>query len=1557
MSLSGDSALIGTPNDDCAAGIACGSAYVFVRNGTSWAQEDQLAVSNLSAFDFFGGSVSLENDTALIGASGADSLSGLDTGAAYIFNRSSSIWVEQQKLETSSIAVDDSFGTSVALSDSSLIIGASRSDANGLDSGAAYIFNLIGGIWVEQVALSPSDIATGDRFGAAVDIEQDQVVISSIFDDDAGSSSGSIYVFQRVASQWLQQTKIVSTDAALGDWTGDDVAISGETLLVGVVRDDDGGTSSGSAYIHVLDADRDVVTDSIDNCPAVTNADQANNDITYEQQEALGSLGDVCDLDDDNGALLSPPTPAEPNFGLLDLKNTPDSNVIANVNYSYIPDVGYLGPNQLCYEIGNLPAWATFDNATGQISGVPADDDFGDYNNISLSATEVFLTPSQGVACATLAVLGGQSLTSAPFSITVDDITPPVVIGPTTGISNSTIPVTLTCVEALGSGCAEIYYSIDAPATTASNALGITGPNFNGQVDITTSGTLHFIAEDNAGNISAEATATFTIDTLPPTLSIATPSTDVTATSVQMVGAVSDTESGVASVDIAIADTPTGGVTVNNNISATVNTLNNCVGDAGDGSTMIVLPAPCWQASYTPQSIDGSIAVTVTAVDVAGNSTQVSTQFNNFLGTPQFTTLDLNLTSSSVMFNGELDVVVNLDVPGGTADLTGEVIDVVITSPSSVVTNLSLTVNSDGQATQSAVGDGSDVTFNERGTWSLQANFVGSIRYAPSSSSSEALLVGTSAGYAVLIQGRAPSSEGLETHNKTLNRVYDTLRRRNFEDQNILYFNYDPLIDTNNDGIVDAPNPGVDFDVDFGKAFMQTQIENLAFFINNNPAPLYVVMVDHGNTGAGGSEFLIDNAVDGNVTITPTELDGWLDTLESNLTTEAAQEARVIINGSCYAGGFIEALTGANGVAAQTLAGDPLSPRVVITSAAADEVSYKGPLEADGIRVGEYFIEELFDRLDRGENLRDAFVVATDQTEIFTRSSDTASINGQFLDTAVQHPLICDNNDGVGSNAIEDAITDNSVDGNLASTLFLGTSAQSSTNSLAVPAAVIRTTETVFLPAGTASPADSTASLVLEANDNAEVGFAFIEIRSPATTFLGGNLSSSGVTEQLDPDELTTLALDAPATNGCAANEFCRDVDTFTAPGLYEVYYYVEDTETGELSTAVRSLVYKQSGGNVNSPVTFDLLSPGSATPGATITESAAIFRWESNTDVLNNQRVDADGDRITYTLRLCEDALLTDNCREYDQITTPFKAVMGLVSSRTVLGVASEVTYYWQVTAIDSFGASTASTSVYSFEVDDVNNLVGVIQGLVLSTADGARLQNHAIARTDGATSNPLYINASTDDVTGEYSLITLSSTSTGVPIEATVPGFEVANVSAMIPESCSELQILLQQCSPTPVVFNFILAPEGVDSDGDGVDDGDDNCPDDVNADQANFDNDAEGDVCDADDDNDLISDADEDSVVLDPNDVLNPFDASDAVLDSDGDGLSNRDEINVYGTQISNADSDGDGVDDGAEVSAGTDPNNADAAIHVPIPAWMLWLMAASLIIIYRRRGIAH
>ncbi|MGB5325544.1 MAG: hypothetical protein WBN40_08995, partial [Pseudomonadales bacterium] len=579
-------------------------------------------------------------------------------------------------------------------------------------------------------------------------------------------------------------------------------------------------------------------------------------------------------------------------------------------------------------------------------------------------------------------------------------------------------------------------------------------------------------------------------------------------------------------------------------------------------------------------------------------------------------------------------------------------------------------------------------------------------------------------------------------------------------------------------------------------------------------------------------------------------------------------------------------------------------------------VSYKGPLENDGIRVGEYFMEELFEALDQGDNLLAAFELATEKTEIFTRSADGAAINGEFLDTAVQHPLICDNSDGQGSNTIEDAITSSTVDGNYAKTLFLGTSVQSSTNSLAVPAAVIRTTPTIILNAGGAA-IDTTVDLFLEANDNAEVAVAYVEIRAPATTLQGGDLSGSGVTEQLEADALTRQFLNAPGTAGCAANEFCRSEATFTAPGTYEIYYYVEDAQTGALSPAARSLVYKRKGSEV-APAAFDISLPANT---ATIDTSATIFQWQAS----------ADADGLSYTLTLCEDIALSVNCRLFEELPHTFRAVADLQDTTT---------YYWNVTAIDSFGASTTSSSTFSFTVTlDTNNVIGVVEGFVQSSSDFSLLSNHSVLRTDAGV--PIeFVAATTDNGTSAYVLLTLAGVAT---IEANVSGYQVASKSATVPPNQS-------------VQLNFALQPDGPDTDGDGIPD-----------------------ATDPDDDNDGMPDTFETANGLDP------LDALDALLDPDNDGLDNLGEYNA-GTLINNPDTDSDNMPDGWEVQnsldplvddsglnpdgddfsnaeeylAGTDPNEVDS-YQVPLPAWSVWVLLLLLTlhrhaIITKRRAFA-
>ncbi|MDP8210623.1 MAG: PKD domain-containing protein, partial [Candidatus Stygibacter australis] len=246
VSISGDLALIGAYQDDD-NGSDSGSAYIFYYNGTSWVEQQKLIASDGDADDRFGfGSIS--GDLALIGAYQDDD-NGSDSGSAYIFQYNGAEWVEQQKLLASDGAADDHFGSSSVSGDYALI-GASRDDDNGSNSGSAYIFHYNGTEWVEQQKITASDGDAEDCFGAPVSISGDYALIGARYGDDNGSNSGSAYIFHYNGAEWVEQQKITASDGDAEDYFGSSVSISSDYALIGSPSDNDNGSNSGSAYIY-----------------------------------------------------------------------------------------------------------------------------------------------------------------------------------------------------------------------------------------------------------------------------------------------------------------------------------------------------------------------------------------------------------------------------------------------------------------------------------------------------------------------------------------------------------------------------------------------------------------------------------------------------------------------------------------------------------------------------------------------------------------------------------------------------------------------------------------------------------------------------------------------------------------------------------------------------------------------------------------------------------------------------------------------------------------------------------------------------------------------------------------------------------------------------------------------------------------------------------------------------------------------------------------------------------------------------------------------------------
>ncbi|WOO43520.1 InlB B-repeat-containing protein [Rubellicoccus peritrichatus] len=245
-----DTVVVGVPDNDD-HGDRSGSAYVFTRSGDVWTEQAKLTASDAVEYDLFGNTVSVSGDTLVVGAPGDDD--GADaSGSAYVFTRTDQVWTEQAKLTSSDAAERDYFGQSVSISGDTIISGAYFDDDDGDGSGSAYIFRRSGDVWTEEVKLTASDAAVRDFFGFSVDISGDTAVVGAYVDDDNGDGSGSAYLFHYSEGVWVEKAKLTASDGAAGDLLGQSVSISGNATVVSSKQDDDNGGNSGSAYIYEI---------------------------------------------------------------------------------------------------------------------------------------------------------------------------------------------------------------------------------------------------------------------------------------------------------------------------------------------------------------------------------------------------------------------------------------------------------------------------------------------------------------------------------------------------------------------------------------------------------------------------------------------------------------------------------------------------------------------------------------------------------------------------------------------------------------------------------------------------------------------------------------------------------------------------------------------------------------------------------------------------------------------------------------------------------------------------------------------------------------------------------------------------------------------------------------------------------------------------------------------------------------------------------------------------------------------------------------------------------
>lgn len=235
VSVSGDTLVIGAPNKDSNKG----AAYVFVRNGTTWVQQAKLSASDGVAGDYFGVSVFVAGDTALVTAMYKDG----EKGAAYVFTRSGATWSQQAKLTASDVAAGERFGYRGSISGDTIVLSSQGGSVFGVGLGAIYVFVRSGTAWTQQARLTANDSVTGDKFEVVV-ISGDTIIVGNQYKD---SNRGAAYIFVRSGTTWSQQAKLTASDGVLGDLFGNSVFIDRDTAIVGSLTKN----NKGAAYVFV----------------------------------------------------------------------------------------------------------------------------------------------------------------------------------------------------------------------------------------------------------------------------------------------------------------------------------------------------------------------------------------------------------------------------------------------------------------------------------------------------------------------------------------------------------------------------------------------------------------------------------------------------------------------------------------------------------------------------------------------------------------------------------------------------------------------------------------------------------------------------------------------------------------------------------------------------------------------------------------------------------------------------------------------------------------------------------------------------------------------------------------------------------------------------------------------------------------------------------------------------------------------------------------------------------------------------------------------------------
>ena len=575
----------------------------------------------------------------------------------------------------------------------------------------------------------------------------------------------------------------------------------------------------------------------------------------------------------------------------------------------------------------------------------------------------------------------------------------------------------------------------------------------------------------------------------------------------------------------------------------------------------------------------------------------------------------------------------------------------------------------------------------EPGYYKAQAMFNEDQSYNSSSSSMKSFSVVESAGYAIIVQGQSATGEGAASGNKTTLFVRDQLESIGIMDNeavnDIIYFRSD-----NSHSKVDAkPSRQV---------IRETIVQWASERMNQAPANLYIVMVNHGQD----EQFFIDPEV-----ITSQDLKQWLDELQHALNAQAQAYQIVLVLGFNHSGSFIDDLSGQH--------------RIIITSASAGEYAFKGPLDDDNIRNGDYFVYNFFANIAPGKSIKQSFGESVFSIETFAQYNKMGRINiPPYFDRSEQHPLLDDNGDGIGCNNIFES----STDGETSEEIFIGYGIGNSPD-----VALTSVAPDLFLDHNNKLP---DTPFWAKVDNMSRLKNIWIEVKAPEYDVESSGTDQKAMvlpkimgeyndqTNQLEWHKKEILAL-----------------EDFLKAGQYQVFYFAKDINTNNVAPFMETKVYRNTSGNQN-PSDFQLLTPEN---GAILThhgflmnastESSALFSWTSS--------IDTDNEEITYSIVLS---------RKDDTFSGELYIIDNDIHTIAPIDLPNTwdgQTIYWKVRALDPKGAFS-ETETYQLQIDNFAGIpVGRIRGYVCDSITGKVLKNASlhINNQDIPLSNGYYV------------------------------------------------------------------------------------------------------------------------------------------------------------------------------------------------------------------------